>query len=274
MELIYGYLDYRKYLKDRFEHLRNTDPDFSLKRINIEIKATSGGFISNVIAGRKNLTHAQIPLLSSYLNHNKSEKRYFEALLYFTRTKKREEKEHYFSIMRSLQKANIKKIPSEALCLFEKWYYVTVLNILRVHKFSGHYKELSQILIPEITVSEAKQSIAHLLDLGLIKKGGPLGYTVLDSILTTGDEVQSLYVTPYHQALLETTSKALPRIPADTRDISSITMTISENTFFKIKGELQQFRKNILNLVESDTAPNKVYNMNMQFIPVTRELNK
>ncbi len=274
MEPIYSYLDYRKYLKDLFDHLRKTDSDFSLKRVNFEVHATSSGFISNVIAGRKNLTHPQIPILNSFLKHTKSEKKYFEALIYFTRSKKREEKEHYFAIMRSLQKANIKKIPPEALCLFEEWYYVTVLNILRVHKFSGHYKKLSQMIIPEIKVSEAKQAVTHLLDLNLIKKGGPLGYTVLDTILTTGDEVQSLYVTPYHQSLLDTTRKTMSQIPSDERDVSSITMTISKQTFSKIKGEIQQLRKNILNMVEADATPDKVYNLNMQFMPVSRELKK
>ncbi|MGL1903118.1 MAG: TIGR02147 family protein [Fibrobacterales bacterium] len=272
MESIFNYLDYQEYLKDIFEIMRKNEPGFTLKLVNHEINATSSGFISNVMAGRKNLTHAQVPKISKLLKHTKNEKRYFEALVYFTRAKNSDDKKHYFNTMVSLQKLKLKKIDTQCLSLFSEWYYVCIRNILKVYKFNGNYKALAKKVTPTITESEARKSIELLLELGFIKKGGHLGFTLVDPVITTGDEVKSFFLKQYHKAMLNNAQEALDSISAKERDMSVVSLTLSEETYKKVKSEVQQLRKTIMKLTEEDKKPDRVYTLNMQLFPTSQKL--
>jgi uncharacterized protein (TIGR02147 family) len=65
--------------------------------------------------------------------------------------------------------------------------------------------------------------------------------------------------------------ESMDRFPSEIRDISSVTMSISDECFALIKKEVQQMRKRVLELVKIDTNPNNVYQLNFQFFPLVKK---
>jgi len=105
---VFGYLDYRKFLKVAFKYYKKTENQFSQKWVLSQLGLNSSGFISNVFAGRKNLTPGQISKMAKLIKLGKGESGYFENLVYFTQAKTIEEKNEFFSRLVTLQSANFR----------------------------------------------------------------------------------------------------------------------------------------------------------------------
>ncbi len=271
---VFEYLNYRDYLKDVFEYLRVNDQNFTLKLVQYELGASSNGFVPNVLAGRKNLTHAHIPKLSTFLKHKKNESRYFEALVYFTRSKTSEEKEGYFKTMISLKKLKFKTIDDSCLSLFSHWYYVFIRGALGIQPFYGNFAALGRKLIPAISEAQVRDAIDFLLAQGFIKKGGENGYTLTEPVITTGDEVTSMFLMSYHRTMLDNSKFALDHVAPEERDMSIVSLSLTDSAFAEVKSELQLLRKKIMKLAETCDSPDKMYTMNMQLFPVTKSLRE
>ncbi len=274
MTSVYEYLNYREYLKDALTYLKKHEEGFTMKLMQYELQARSTGFISNVIAGRKNLTHAQVQKVSEVFKHPKTEAQYFEALYYFTRAKKSDEKERFFQTMLSLKKTKFKEIDPQSMSLFSHWYNVFVREALGMFIFDGDFKALGQLLIPAITESEARKSVQTLQALGFIEWKGKDGYVLSDPIITTGDEVKSMFLMGYHKAMLKNAIDALDVAPASERDMSIVSLSLSKKSYAAVKNEIQAIRKKIMKLAENEKVPEKIYTLNMQLFPVTKNITR
>jgi uncharacterized protein (TIGR02147 family) len=273
MPNLYEYVNYRLFLQDLLaEHKKDTEPDFSHKVILAKMGISSTGFLSNVMAGRKNLTPIQIIKLAKIIKMNKAESAYFEAMVYFTQAKVIDEKNEYFNRLVTLQKVNLKVLDKKKMSVFSKWYYVVIRELLYFYSYNGsNPSALGHKVEPTIRHTEANQAIRYLEELGLIQKDKDGNYRQIDNAVTSGDEVKSLHLTNFQLATMELAKRAIQKIPAAERDVSVLTMTLSPDSFQMIKSELQHIRKRIAKIAVDEDKPDRVYQLNVQFFPVTKK---
>jgi uncharacterized protein (TIGR02147 family) len=273
MPNLYEYVNYRLFLQDLLaEHKKDTEPDFSHKVILAKMGISSTGFLSNVMAGRKNLTPIQIIKLAKIIKINKAEAAYFEAMVYFTQAKVIDEKNEYFNRLVTLQKVNLKVLDKKKMSVFSKWYYVVIRELLYFYSYNGsNPSALGHKVEPTIRHTEANQAIRYLEELGLIQKDKDGNYRQIDNAVTSGDEVKSLHLTNFQLATMELAKRAIQKIPAAERDVSVLTMTLSPDSFQMIKSELQHIRKRIAKIAVDEDKPDRVYQLNVQFFPVTKK---
>ncbi len=270
---IYDYVNYRLYLKDFLAKAKKEKlSGFSHKVLLSHLGITSTGFISNLTAGRKNLTPIQIVKLAKGLKLNKAETGYFEAMVYFTQAKVIEEKNEYFNRLVTLQKIKMKLLDKGKMSLFSKWYFVVIRELLSLIDAPMDAKSIAAALEPAIKPAEAEEALEYLSQLGLIKQNDTGRWVPIDSAISTGDEVRSLHLTNFQLKTLELAAKALQNIPAKERDFSVLTMTLTPDTFRLMKYELQHMRKRLAKLVVEEQDPNRVYQMNFQFFPVSKPI--
>jgi uncharacterized protein (TIGR02147 family) len=74
-----------------------------------------------------------------------------------------------------------------------------------------------------------------------------------------------------HRQMGELAVRALDEIPVKERDISGLTLGVSENAFFRISQEIADFRRRISSIVMEDTGENRVYRLNVQLFPLTKD---
>lgn len=272
---IYNYVNYRLYLKDFLAEARKkSKANFSHSVLLGRLGISSTGFISNVIAGRKNLSPIQSSRLATALKLNKAHQVYFESMVCFTQAATIDEKNEYFNRMVTLQKVNMKVIDKKKMSLFSKWYYVVVRELLFFLNFrhGDNPKKLASVIDPPVKPSEVIDAIDALERLGLVKKDENGRYRQVDNAVTTGDEVRSLTLANFQLNTMDLAKRALKKVPATDRDISVMTMTISPDTFRLVKSELQHMRKRIAALVVDEKDPDRVFQLNMQLFPVTRKV--
>jgi uncharacterized protein (TIGR02147 family) len=87
-------------------------------------------------------------------------------------------------------------------------------------------------------------------------------------VVSTGDEVGSLNVINYHKQVSRLAEAAHDRSPREERDISALTLGISAEDFAAIKGRIQAFRKEIMEMALASKDADRVYQLNFQFFPV------
>ena len=78
----------------------------------------------------------------------------------------------------------------------------------------------------------------------------------------------------YHQNLLGLAREVLPLIPSSQRDISALTLGISDDKIPMLKKKIQAFRQEILKYVSLEKQPDTVVLLNIQMLPVTQAKGK
>jgi len=122
---------------------------------------------------------------------------------------------------------------------------------------------------PRITPKQARQSVALLAKLGFIRKRKDGTWELTDKTIVTPPEVSSLAVLNLHKETGELALKALTDLPRDRRNMSGLTLGISQDTYKTICEEIQAFRDRLLQLAEADEKASAVYRLNFQLFPVS-----
>jgi uncharacterized protein (TIGR02147 family) len=86
--------------------------------------------------------------------------------------------------------------------------------------------------------------------------------------------VQSLAVQHFHAEAMKLAEQALRNLPRDKRNISGLTLGISQETYDKVCLEVQECQKRIVDIAEKDAAADRVYQLNFHFFPVSRPLQE
>lgn len=271
MTEIFEYSDYRKFLKDLLEEKKRVNRLFSHRAVLQKMGITSTGFLANVISGRKNLTPPQVQKLAQILKLKAAEARYFECLVLFNQAKSLDEKNNQMRRLVANQKVETKTLAKKQLNLFSKWHYVVVRELLYFHRLKDDYRTAARMLMPSITTEEAEKAVKELEALEVLSKDEEGYYVQKDSAISTGNEIRSLQVANFQMETMELAKIALDRFPMAERDISCMTMTLSQSSFEQVKSEIQAFRKRLSAIVIADEKVDQVFQCNVQFFPVTKK---
>jgi uncharacterized protein (TIGR02147 family) len=271
---IYIYLEYRKYLKEYYAFQKKRSKSFTYRHFSQSAGFSTPNFLQLLIQGKRNLKKSSIAKVSHALHHSIEEAAYFELLVNFDQAKTVAEKTHYFMALSEARKPyQISPIHELQFEHLRTWYHKAIRELLGFYAFNEKeqyaYRKLAALLSPPITEREARNSVKLLLKLGLLKRSEDGSIIQAERFISTGDEVRNLSVRTFHQAMIQRAGEAVDRINPEHRDISSLTVTVSDNGFAMLKKELQLFRKRLLEVVKSDSDPKNVYQVNFQLFPLT-----
>lgn len=269
---IFNYQNFRLFLGDYLSYKKEQDKSFSQRAILRQMKISSTGFLANVISGRNNLTTEQTKSLAAILKLKKLEQEYFKALVPFTQAKTIEDKNKFFEKMTKVYKSKFRTLSPKQLSLFADWNYAIVREILSLTEFKGDFKALGKMVKPKINEATAKKAVEELEKIGLIKKDAEGIYRQYPGTVATVDEVKSLYVSNFLLDTMENAQRSLDITEAAERDISALTLRVSENKMKEIKAEIKMFRKRLLQITENDSKKDRVYQCNINFFPASEKV--
>ena len=271
MPNIFGYLDYRDFLKDYYLEEKAKSPVFSFQYFANKAGFKSKSFLKLVIDGRKNLSGESLAKMAKAMKMAPKAFSYFEDLVAFGQADSHKLKNFFFEkLMAYNSRSAGRLILQHQFEFYSKWYHNTIRELVTWDDFRGDYEALAKRIKPPLTVRQVRQSVALLLKLGLIRKSGN-AFVQTDSIITTGDEVQSLAVKNFHLQNLFLAGESMDTTPANRRDISCLVAGLSEKGFQACKSEIQALRKRLLKIAQGDTGPIRVYHASFQLFPTTRD---
>jgi uncharacterized protein (TIGR02147 family) len=271
MNSIYQHTNYRSFLKDYYEEKKSGE-GFTYREFSRIAGMNSSSWLLHLIKGTKNLSNESIIKISKALGLSPAEAEYFELLVHFTQAKDNDTRDYFYRKMLACKKSlNMAYLSEEQYDYYTKWYHPVVRSLVSKAAFGNDYGLLAARLVPRITAAEAKASVTLLEKLGLIRKDSSGNWMQAEPILSTGDEVMSLNIVNYHKQVSRLAENAFDRSVREDRDISALTLGINRETFNRIKSRLQSFRKEIMEIVKESEKPDRVFQLNLQFFPVSRQ---
>ncbi|MBN2036142.1 MAG: TIGR02147 family protein [Chitinispirillaceae bacterium] len=274
--VIYNYFDYREYLNDIFGYFKKADPAYSHRKFLSDARIPGSTYLLRVLKKQRKLSPKYVANFSEAIRHNTSEARYFALLVKFGNEKNVDKRD---LILKDLLKIRSARTPyalqDKKLRYFEKWYYPVIRDLVALVDFKNDYKALGRMLVPPIKPEQAKGAVAFLKKHGFITlREDRRGYEPSEPIVATPPSVHSTILSRFHKKNLELDIDAFENCPFSDRSISSVTMSVSKDTFEKMRVEIQELRKRLLALAREDRAPTMVCRAGFQLVPRARVKKK
>jgi uncharacterized protein (TIGR02147 family) len=271
MATVFEHLDYRQYLADYYTQEKERNPAFSYRYFAMKSGINSPSFLKHVIEGQRNLTRPVIEKFIKALRLPRKEARYFRHCVLFNQARSADEKQEHYAVMRSLSDTVPEAVLNpEKYRYFDNWYTVVIRELVCQYPFGEDYEELARTLRPSITPKQAQEAVTTLLDLGLIRKDKENGYRQTDAILTVDGPIVPPAMRNFTAHTLSLCKEALYTIDRDERHISGMTLGVSEQMYHLLNAEIDAFKDRVKALVTRDRKSDRVYHMNISFIPVTK----
>ncbi len=271
---IFNYTNYIEYLNDWFKAKKASQPNYSYQMLANKAGFKSRSFMQFVMRAERPLNLKTIPKVTLALNLNKSQAQYFEAMVFFKESKDHETRLRYWEVMKKLGKSSkIIQLQSTQFEYLKDWYLAPLREVICKVDFKNDYAYLGRLLLPSISSAKAKDAVQTLSKLKLVKRKGAI-YKAMDKHIQAFQLVQSLAIRNFQKQAFLLGNFAHERIPKEQRDLSTITLSSSEDGFEKIKKLAKEFRKDVLKIVEESDSYNRVFQLNLQFFPVSVNLDK
>ncbi len=274
---VFEYLDYRKFLSDYYKSKKADNPAFSLRAFSDRIGFKAKDFISRVMQGTKNLSAQSIQKIVSGLKLGKREAAYFENLVWFNQAESTEEKNSWFEKMQNGLKI-VKFAKGQHLLAFYQyqvyshWRHLAVRSLIGMNGFRGDYSLLAKSVHPHISVEEARESVKLLENCHLVKKKEDGSYILVNKDITTGDSTSKIALRGFHQKSIALGADSIDRDAPGIRNISGLTLGISQSGYEKIVERLNAFRKEIAQIADEDEKADKVYQLELLLFPIGGKL--
>ena len=274
---IFEYLDYREFLRDYYQSKKAANPAFSLRAFSDKIGFKAKDFISRVMQGDKNLSTQSIQKIVTGLKFGKREASFFEDLVWFNQAETMDEKNSWFQKMQNELKIVRFTEEQHQLAFYQyqvysHWRHLVVRSLIGMYGFHGDFTSLAKSVHPTITIEEAKESVELLEKCNLVKKNEDGSYELVNKDITTGDRTSKIALRGFHQHCLALGAESIDRDPPTMRNISGLTLGISQAGYEKIVERMSAFRKEIAQIANEDKDADKVYQMQLLLFPIGGKL--
>ncbi|HON10249.1 MAG TPA: TIGR02147 family protein [Chitinispirillaceae bacterium] len=271
MVSFFDYTDYRQFLKDFIKERQKSKQSFSLRCLSMKAGIKSGGFLSMVLCGRRNLTKELAGRISSVLKMSKKEEKYFLLMVDYAHAKTIEQKHSILEQMLVMTRMNsVKSLVPEQYEFYEKWYYSVMRELVEVTPLKENSASAGEMFQPPIRQKEARQALKLLEKLGLIYKDSEGVFHRTDTLITCDDSIRSVAVCNFQAEMIELAKTALKQTGRSERDISTVTLSIDSSTWEQIRQRCASFRADLLALATRVMDPDRVIQINLQCFPVTK----
>lgn len=272
MKPLFDYLSYRTYLRDFYEENKKRNYFYSFRYMAQKV-GIDHSLLVKVLLGKRHITSASIKQFTTLCSFSAPEAKYFETLVNFDKARSESQSRIYFEKLLSLKRYTARQVEADHYEYFKKWHYAALRSLLDVYEFNGDdYKRLGNKLNPRITESETREAVALLEKLGFVKKDDKGIFKTGDAHVSTGEKWHSLAIKNYQKETIALSLSSLDRDPKKRRDISSVTMSITEEGMQQIREIIKECREVIIKKVDemNEEKRDRVYQLNMQFIPLSQ----
>jgi uncharacterized protein (TIGR02147 family) len=272
--LVTKYMDYKEYLEAIYQAMKLEMAAYSYMQFAEDLGFARSNVMYLIIKGQRPLSNKTGRKIAEALELKAVEKKYWDDLVAYFDSDLAAERE---KILQNLVKQKTRTISDSdelmaQLEYFTEWYHIAIYEYSFTSHFTDDPQALAAALIPRIRVDQAKKSLALLQKLGLLSLNPETGrLKPTQERVTTGHEIMSMALVRYHQKILELAKQALMTISVEEREISATAMAIAPERMPKIKKEIRNFRKKIMDMAAQDPYPERVYQLSLQLFPMTRK---
>jgi len=269
MPSIYDYTDYRRFLQDYYAWAKENKRGFSHRSFLANAGMSGPTYLKRVMEGLHDLTQTSTVKFAKALELTGHDAGYFEALVGFNQANTPADKDRHFKRLMELQPTRTQAtLERTQYDYYQNWYNIAIREMLAFLPYKNNSGEFSRRLTPPVPPGKVKKAIDLLQELGLLTQTSE-GLRASKALLKTDPSMESLFLPRFHQSMAKLAVDALDRFHKNERYFSGTTVSISPEIYAVIVEKVRALRREILEHVQADPSPDRVYHLNMQLFPLT-----
>lgn len=268
------YWDYRLFLSDFYNHRKDSKREYSYKMFCLKADISSPSHFKMIMDGSRNLTANTVPKYIKGLGlETKLDCGYFEALVRYNQEKDVEKKAAFFEDLLSLKsKKGLCPLEFYQFDFLSNWYNVAIYVMMDLSDFQSDINWIVSRLKKKVSKEHILSSLNTLTKLGLITKNSEGKFVQANGALSTPDEVRNLAIRHYHRDMLHLAMQSLDEDDLKSREFNGATLPIAKENLPLMKEKIRQFRKEMNELATNFDTKEEIYQLNIQFFPLTKGL--
>lgn len=265
---IVDYTDYRAFLREFFEEKKRTSPFLSFRYLGSRLNIDPSQLLK-IVQGQLHLSRAKVESVIQYCKLNSKESEYFRLLVGYNKAKNAAEARMYFDKLAAISGVHFTELEKDQYSFFTRWYYSAIWCALNVFDCDDNYEELGLFVLPAIEPSQVRESLDLLKRLQLIKKNDQGFWKSTDQNISTGESWRTLAVRQHQQEMIRIAGESLDRVAPGERDVSSVTLGVSEESLAEMRAVTEEYRRNMIRISNQSEPTDRVYQLNVQLFPLT-----
>jgi uncharacterized protein (TIGR02147 family) len=252
-----------KRLKEDFSRRKRTNTVYSLRAYGRDL-GVHPSTLSQILLGNRPLPIKNAKRVMERLNLNGKERTLFVDSL---------NRSQFALDQIKIPKQEDRMILDEAYFqIIAEWEHYAVLTLFDCDDFVPTPKSISKRL--NISMLRADVVITNLITFGLLQKDRDGNLKKIHSRVSTTEDVASQALRASHREALELGKAKLDEIDVEMRDFSSLMTAVDLSKLPEAKAIIREFRLKLLELMRSGSKKTQVYQMAIQFYPVTSNKEK
>lgn len=264
---IFGYLDYRTFLRDHYLARKEADRFFSYRQMALRT-GVDAGWIAKILQGQEHLSSRSLEPFCRLCRLGERESTYFLALVTFGKAKGTSERAEAFERVMSLKSPHRTTLGERQLAYYSRWYHAPVRSLLAILGSRATPERIAKLLCPNVPAAEVADSIALLEELGLVRRLAN-GWDLVDAFVASPPEGARAAVRGYQAQAMDLAKAALERHNPDLRDISTLTLSFDREDLPLVRERLAAVRDSLIQLSAEARTPQVVYQVNLQVFPLS-----
>lgn len=270
---VYNYLDYRLFLRDKFQEMKDRNRHFSYRLFNRLAGIRSSAHLKLVVDGKRNVGEDLARKMTHGFRLNEEETLFFQNLVKFNQSTTYEAKNRFFCELSKYKKfTDVKHLESAHYHLYSNWHYLVILEMLTldtqapktIHWIHKHLKS-------PVAIRAIREAIQELKRLDLITEKEDGTFEKKETLLTALSSVASLAMINFYIRMSEMAMRAVQEQRPEDREFAALTVALSQEGFQNAKKEIQKFKKKIHSLMEKSIHQPKcvVAHINLQLFKLS-----
>ncbi|MGE0614222.1 MAG: TIGR02147 family protein [Bacteriovoracia bacterium] len=271
--LVFNYTDYRAFLKDYLEHMRQTKPRFSLRSMARLGGFKSASFIKMVVDGERNLTADSLAGVLKALQLNQKEKNFFRDLVHLNQAKTLDQREKFAkSLIQQADVNGIYVVKDTQINYYSRWYYAVIRELIGSAGFQEDPGWIANQLVPRISPAEAEQALQHLMQLEMIRRNPETGrLEQIEAVISAGDDVTSVLLAGFHRQMIRLAGESISRVPKREREVSGATLYLTDEQVKALRELLRTVKHQALDMgARKSGEAGRVYQVCFQLFPLSQ----
>lgn len=268
---IFRYADGRQFLQDWWHWKKTVSPRTSFRSFATRA-GCSASLLKDVLEARRRLTPDTSLKFGKGMGLGDRERSYLAALATFSGARSVEARNAAFAELTRLRHQSfVKYLDPRQYAAWTWWHHMAIRELVGTEQFQEDPVWIAANLEPSIRPKEAAKALQELQDLGLLRRDHAGRLVASDPAISSEYEVPSPVVRHFNQQMIQLALTAPDRIPVEQREISGLTLGLSQECYERIKERIRMFKQEMLGLVLEDTRPSTlVAQFNLQLFPLLR----
>ena len=267
---IFGYHDYRAFLRAWVEHRKATQSKFSLRFLSKQA-GFSTGYLPMVLGDKRPLTADALAKLQPHLGLTASEESFFEDLVVLETAQTHESRVAAVERMKRFQQYQ-KLNPNETQVYdyLRHWYYVAIREMAALDDFRNEAEWIQGRLRFAVPLKEVKEALRFLFENKYLEFQADGAIKKPDRALDCSGGIYRLALGQYHREIFTLAEQSIEAVPRAERSIMGHTVALSSDGFEKAQEIVERALAQLREVVENDKSSNAVYHMEIALFPLIK----